>query len=154
MLSKLTFIIWNKIHYFLTNSKLIVFFKDPFPSSLGSRTQKRLYRQDMMLQLWFKKLQGTAFWTASSLMKGSSLGLNVESEDLSAVLHSFQWEKMPSPYPYHWSPKWVVSEVVYWKWGRSPVLDHAHGHPVYWVHVLPNEVLEHNEGLHQEILKQ
>lgn len=38
--------------------------------------------------------------------------------------------------------------------GCSPVLDHAHGHPVCRVHVLPNEVLEHDERLHQEVLQQ
>ena len=37
---------------------------------------------------------------------------------------------------------------------NSPVLDHAHGHPVRRVHVLPNEVLEHDERLHQEVLQQ
>lgn len=34
-----------------------------------------------------------------------------------------------------------------------PVLNHAHGHPVARVHVLPDEVLEHDERLHQEVLQ-
>lgn len=38
--------------------------------------------------------------------------------------------------------------------GSSPVLNHTHGHPVSRVHIFPNEVLEHDEGLHQEVLEQ
>lgn len=36
----------------------------------------------------------------------------------------------------------------------SPVLHHAHGHPVRGVNVLPNEILEHDERFHQEVLEE
>lgn len=36
----------------------------------------------------------------------------------------------------------------------SLVLHHVHDHPVEGIHVLPNEVLEHDERFHQEILKE
>lgn len=39
------------------------------------------------------------------------------------------------------------------RWLGLPVLNHAHGHPVARVHVLPDEVLEHDERLHQEVLQ-
>lgn len=39
------------------------------------------------------------------------------------------------------------------RWLDLPVLNHAHGHPVARVHVLPDEVLEHDECLHQEVLQ-
>lgn len=35
-----------------------------------------------------------------------------------------------------------------------PVLYHDHGHPVRRVHVFPDEILEKQEGLHQEVLQQ
>lgn len=36
----------------------------------------------------------------------------------------------------------------------SLVLHHVHDHPVKGIHVLPNQVLEHDECFHQEILQE
>lgn len=33
-----------------------------------------------------------------------------------------------------------------------PALHHGHDHPVCCIHVLPDEILEHDERLHQEVL--
>lgn len=43
----------------------------------------------------------------------------------------------------------LVSFILY-----SLVLHHVHDHPVEGIHVLPNQVLEHDERFHQEILKE
>lgn len=43
----------------------------------------------------------------------------------------------------HWSPLPCL-----------PVLHHAHGHPVRGINVLPNEIFEHYERFHQEVLEQ
>lgn len=34
----------------------------------------------------------------------------------------------------------------------SPALSHVHDHPVFGIHILPNQILKHNEGFHEEIL--
>lgn len=34
----------------------------------------------------------------------------------------------------------------------SPALRHVHDHPVFGIHILPNQILKHNEGFHEEIL--
>lgn len=50
-------------------------------------------------------------------------------------------------------PGWPVHRWHSRSTGRLPVLNHAHGHPVTGVHVFPNQVLEHDECLHQEVLQ-